>query len=426
MLSAAGAAGGSTAWILQLEQSGTSFEMRQTKLRADSSSNFSVTMTASGTPYVVIIGQDGSVNTAFKFSFPSGNINSYSSVLDSSGNVYVGGSDFNTPNPWIAKFNSSGTNQWSYSYSGPNSYCRATNLMIADVSGSEKLFALFGEYQNWQPTSLNLDGSVNWGQKYYNTQSSPFSYGMIENNAGEIATFGLLGYNFGSGFVEFNGVNAVTKAGTSSWMSGFWMGSYPSYTQFVNPMDMAQDSNGKYYLAAARNEYNNYTRICVLDATRSYSAGKEIYGGSTGVGLGGVVVNAADEAVIVTGAGTNGFDVVAFDDTLATQWYYRITYSGGSVLNIDSTALGIDTADNHLLIQAVYSDGSAAVFRIPADAALTNGTYGDFTVSTPTLYIQSVSGGNNENTRLLTNSPSPTSVSETTTAQSLTTTVTNL
>jgi len=419
------ASGGDNAWILQPAISGvTQFDMRPSKLRANSSSNFSVTFNVSNTPYVFIIGIDGSVSTAFKFAFPS-SANAYSSVLDSSGNVYVSGSYF-SGGPWISKFNSSGTNQWSYTYSGPSQYSRPKQLMIADVSGSEKLFTVFGGYQAWITTSLNLDGSVNWGKRYYNTQSTEIGYGLIENNAGEIVTLGLLGYNFGSGNVDFQGVNALTKAGVNSFVSGTWSGSYPNLTQFINPMDIAQDSTGKYYIAAARTENTSYTRINVLDATRSYSAGKDIYSGGTGTGLGGVVVNDADEAIIMTGAGTNGFDVVAFNSTLAVQWFYRITYSGGAVLNIDSTALGIDTADNHLLMQASYADGSAAVFRIPADAALANGTYGDFTVSTPTLSFQSVSGGDNENTRIQTNTPSPTSVSETTTAQSVTTTLTTL
>jgi len=122
------------------------------------------------------------------------------------------------------------------------------------------------------------------------------------------------------------------------------------------------------------------------------------------------VINSSDELIVCTGSGASGFDIVALDSALTVQWNHRLDYSGGSVTGM---AMGIDNNDtsNEFLVLAIsHSDDSIICYRLPADGTLANGTYGDITVTSPSISLSTRSGGDAESTRIDTgSSASPTS-----------------
>lgn len=404
------ASGGSETWALKISDAAMDFDVKASTLRVDSAGNFAIHADDNGDQvgYVGIVAPEGNLSLFVEFDDgPTNTLYITSSALDTSGNVYVGGR--RGSNSFIIKYNSSGTKQWSNTYVGSNS--GVTGMIVSSVSGSEKLYAMHGRFNaNFRLMSHDTDGTTNWGTRYYTFGGGSSGYDIMISNANEVVGVGALAHNFGTGLVEYWGFNGVNNStGASAFVDGMWQGSYPNTTGPIGTQFIAQDSTGRYYLSAPRTENSNDTTIIVTDASRNFDTCKYITN-DTGLDLGGTVINSSDELIVCTGSGSSGFDIVALDNTLTVQWNHRLDYSGGSVTGM---AMGIDNndTDNEFLVLAIsHSDDSIICYRLPADGTLANGTYGDITVTSPTISLSTRSGGDAESTRIDTGaSQSPTS-----------------
>lgn len=126
-----------------------------------------------------------------------------------------------------------------------------------------------------------------------------------------------------------------------------------------------------------------------------------------------------------------GITIYAFDGTAGTlSWQKRITASG-SVLTIQNSKNCLKYSAGFLYLTAIYDDGSsqvAALIKFAADGNVSDGSYGDFTVATPSVSFSSYSLTWNTNDIGRSTDPSRTTntTEYSTNAQTLTETFTSL
>jgi len=168
-------------------------------------------------------------------------------AVDSSGNVYACGSSFDASGPneygWVAKFNSSGTQQWlkSYTYSSGGGSTYFVNSQVVLDSSNNVYVIGNGQGVFGYVVKLNNSGTIQWNyQIQLNTTSAnttPFACGFDSSN-----NLYLIGYNYSGGATGYKPwVAQMSTSGTINWMVSLG-------TIQVNGVVGCVDSSGNTYI----------------------------------------------------------------------------------------------------------------------------------------------------------------------------------
>lgn len=271
---------------------------------------------------------------------------------DGSGNVYVAGATVNSSGNYdilVAKYNSSGVQQWIQQYNGYENYHDFATEVCVDGSGNVYITGTVSDSSSVQGSDIitnkyNSSGTLQWSARY-NGSGNFYDSGadIIVDASGNVYITG--GTYTSTSMPYSNGITIkYNSSGTQQWATLY--------------------NNATYNLSevGAKIIFNGSTKVSVAGAIQTglntYSYGRLDYNISTGVQSGGVILGTGTSNIdhvgdfvqdanlnsYIAGAtydsvGGTGYNyyVMKLDSTLAMQW--ERTYNGAS--NLDDMANGI-------------------------------------------------------------------------------------
>ena len=184
----------------------------------------------------------------------------YDVEVDSSGNVWVFGHAYTSGTvanqPFVAKYNSSGTVQWQlgiYTGGAGNGFAGAI-----DSSGNSFLCGQFtsaGAYI----MKTNTSGTAQWNQRYSSNNADQIFAATIEPTSGDLYVAGRYGSTTGTFLAR------LTTAGVITWQRTLNTAAYNTATS------IALDSNGNVYLLFGTNQVAKYNSSGTIQWQRSMS-----------------------------------------------------------------------------------------------------------------------------------------------------------
>ncbi|MBN8695453.1 MAG: SBBP repeat-containing protein [Bacteroidetes bacterium] len=271
---------------------------------------------------------------------------------DGSGNVYVAGATVNSSGNYdilVAKYNSSGVQQWIQQYNGYENYHDFATEVCVDGSGNVYITGTVSDSSSVQGSDIitnkyNSSGTLQWSARY-NGSGNFYDSGadIIVDASGNVYITG--GTYTSTSMPYSNGITIkYNSSGTQQWATLY--------------------NNATYNLSevGAKIIFNGSTKVSVAGAIQTglntYSYGRLDYNISTGVQSGGVILGTGTSNIdqvgdfvqdanlnsYIAGAtydsvGGTGYNyyIMKLDSTLAMQW--ERTYNGAS--NLDDMANGI-------------------------------------------------------------------------------------
>ncbi len=271
---------------------------------------------------------------------------------DGSGNVYVTGATVNSSGNYdilVAKYNSSGVQQWIQQYNGYENYHDFATAVFVDASGNVYITGTVSDSSNVQGSDIitnkyNSSGTLQWSKRY-NGSGNFYDSGadIIVDGSGNVY---ITGGTYTSTSLPYS--NAITikynSSGTHQWA-----------TLYNNATYNLSETGAKIIFSGA-------TKVSVAGAIQTglntYSYGRLDYSISTGTQSGGVILGTGTSNIDYVGdfvqdnnkntyiagatydsVGSTGYNyyIMKLDSTLAMQW--ERTYNGAS--NLDDMANGI-------------------------------------------------------------------------------------
>jgi hypothetical protein len=223
----------------------------------DSSGNIYVSLTywIGSTNYGVLhkYNNDGTFQWIRRFnpsqSGYSGDVNDI--TTDSSGNVYTAGTTYDSSygyNLHVAKFNSSGSEAWSYMWNTTSTNGEYGYRITSDPSGNLYVGASTPSYAS---TFIKIDtnGTIQWSKYFGNSGVSEVKY----NSDGNIYFIGSQNVSFGSNSYGAALVGKFDSSGTL--LSQFAISAHPR--QSTSLSDIIEDTNHLYLVGSIPNQTNS-------------------------------------------------------------------------------------------------------------------------------------------------------------------------
>ena len=331
-------------------------------------------------------------------------------ATDSSGNVYAVGRTNDVGQggyDWlIAKYNSSGTEQWQITFGTNSPHSEPAWGVDVDSSGNVYVSGVYvsGVAQSgWAVAKFNSSGSLQW-QKYLYTGSGDYAFKLAFNDSqGDVYVCGQATAGQGGDdalVAKFDG-----SSGNLIWQRGLGASS----TQ--NWRNIAIDSSNNIYLIGS-DSANSKALVAKYNSSGTIQWQKYFGHGGWQSGT-GIAIDSSDKIYISgttdnnAGPGGSSSFMAKLDTSGNLEWQRSL----GSTQSDYDTQISVD--DNHFYVSAYTAGGSQSgdnilVAKLPVDGSGT-GTYGDFTyaeesgmsVSTASLtaFTSSVSNGTSSLTR---------------------------
>ena len=398
-------------WVASLGSSG---DDSSNDIEVDSSSNVHIVGRTASYSKGCVLQLNSSGVIQWERNIGSSNSQYYIAVsTDSSGNVYTagrtnasgqGGYDF-----LIAKYNSSGTEQWQITFGTNSPHTEEAWGIDVDSSGNvyvSGVYVISGTSQSgWAVAKFNSSGSLQW-QRYLYSGSGDYAFKLAFNdNQGDV-------YVCGQATAGQGGDDAVVakfdgSSGNLSWQRGLGASS----TQ--NWRNIAIDSSNNIYLIG--NDGAN-SKALVAKYNSSGTIQWQKYFGHGGWQSGfGIAIDSSDKIYISgttdnnagPGGGASSF-IAKLDTSGDLEWQRSL---GSTQSDGDNTQISVD--DTHFYVTTRTASGSQSgdnilVAKLPVDGSGT-GTYGDFTyaeesgmsmsTSSLTAFTSSLSNGTPSLTR---------------------------
>ena len=368
-------------WVASLGSSG---DDSSNDIEVDSSSNVHIVGRTASYSKGCVLQLNSSGVIQWERNIGSSNSQYYIAVsTDSSGNVYTagrtnasgqGGYDF-----LIAKYNSSGTEQWQIAFGTNSPHTEEAWGIDVDSSGNvyvSGVYVISGTSQSgWAVAKFNSSGSLQW-QRYLYSGSGDYAFKLAFNdNQGDVYVCGqAVGGQGGDDAVvaKFDG-----SSGNLSWQRGLGASS----TQ--NWRNIAIDSSNNIYLIG--NDGAN-SKALVAKYNSSGTIQWQKYFGHGGWQSGfGIAIDSSDKIYISgttdnnagPGGGASSF-IAKLDTSGDLEWQRSL---GSTQSDGDNTQISVD--DTHFYVTTRTASGSQSgdnilVAKLPVDGSGT-GTYGDFT-----------------------------------------------
>ena len=368
-------------WVASLGSSG---DDSSNDIEVDSSSNVHIVGRTASYSKGCVLQLNSSGVIQWERNIGSSNSQYYIAVsTDSSGNVYTagrtnasgqGGYDF-----LIAKYNSSGTEQWQITFGTNSPHTEEAWGIDVDSSGNvyvSGVYVISGTSQSgWAVAKFNSSGSLQW-QRYLYSGSGDYAFKLAFNdNQGDVYVCGqAVGGQGGDDAVvaKFDG-----SSGNLSWQRGLGASS----TQ--NWRNIAIDSSNNIYLIG--NDGAN-SKALVAKYNSSGTIQWQKYFGHGGWQSGfGIAIDSSDKIYISgttdnnagPGGGASSF-IAKLDTSGDLEWQRSL---GSTQSDGDNTQISVD--DTHFYVTTRTASGSQSgdnilVAKLPVDGSGT-GTYGDFT-----------------------------------------------
>ena len=312
----------------------------------------------------------------------SSNYQNYNAVAtDSSGNVYATGRTNDAGQggyDWlVAKYNSSGTEQWQITFGTNSPNNEEANGIDVDSSGNVYVSGthiISGTAQSgWAIAKFNSSGSLQW-QKYLYTNSGDYAFKLAYSSQGDV-------YVCGQATAGQGGDDAVVakfdgSSGNLQWQRGLGASSSQNWR------NLAIDSSNNIYLIGSDGA-NSKALVAKYNSSGTIQWQK-YFGHGGWQGGTGIAIDSSDKIYITgisdnnAGPGSNCVYIAKFDTSGDLEWQRSLgsTQSDGS-----GSQISVDSS--HFYIAAYTAGGSQSgdnilVAKLPVDGSGT-GTYGDFT-----------------------------------------------
>ena len=382
-------------------------------IEVDSSSNVHIVGRTSSYSKAFVSQLNSSGVIQWERNIGSSNSQYYNAVAtDSSGNVYATGKTNDAGQggyDWlIAKYNSSGTEQWQITFGTNSIHGEEANGIDVDSSGNVYVSGQYmiggGAQSGWAVAKFNSSGSLQW-QKYLYTNSGDYAFKLAFNDSqGDV-------YVCGQATAGQGGDDAVVakldgSSGNLAWQRGLGAGSSQNWR------NVAIDSSNNIYLIGSDGA-NSKALVAKYNSSGTIQWQK--YFGHGGWQSGnGIAIDSSDKIYITgisdnnAGPGSNCVFIAKLDTSGNLEWQRSL----GSTQS-DGSGSQISVDNSHFYVAAYTAGGSQSgdnilVAKLPVDGSGA-GTYGDFTyaeesgmsmsTSSLTAFTSSLSNGTPSLTR---------------------------
>ena len=382
-------------------------------IEVDSSSNVHIVGRTASYSKGFVLQLNGSGVIQWERNIGSSNSQYYNAVAtDSSGNVYAagrtndagqGGYDF-----LIAKYNSSGTEQWQITFGTNSPHTEEAWGIDVDSSGNVYVsgqYMISGTaYNGWAIAKFNSSGSLQW-QKYLYSGSGDYAFKLAYSSGGDV-------YVCGQATAGQGGDDAVVakfdgSSGNLLWQRGLGAGSSQNWR------NIAIDSSNNIYLIGSDGA-NSKALVAKYSSSGTIQWQKYFGHGGWQSGF-GIAIDSSDKIYISgttdnnagPGGGASSF-IAKLDTSGDLEWQRSL---GSTQSDGDNTQISVD--DTHFYVTTRTASGSQSgdnilVAKLPVDGS-GSGTYGDFTyaeesgmsmsTSSLTAFTSSLSNGTPSLTR---------------------------
>ena len=397
-------------WVASLGSSG---DDSSNDIEVDSSSNVHIVGRTASYSKGCVLQLNSSGVIQWERNIGSSNSQYYNAVsTDSSGNVYTagrtnasgqGGHDF-----LIAKYNSSGTEQWQITFGTNSPHTEEAWGIDVDSSGNVYVsgqYMISGTaYNGWAVAKFNSSGSLQW-QRYLYSGSGDYAFKLAYSSQGDV-------YVCGQATAGQGGDDAVVAKFDGSSGNLIWQrGLGASSTQ--NWRNIAIDSSNNIYLIGSDGA-NSKALVAKYNSSGTIQWQKHFGHGGWQSGF-GIAIDSSDKIYISgttdnnagPGGGASSF-MAKLDTSGNLEWQRSL---GSTQSDGDNTQISVD--DNHFYVTTRTASGSQSgdnilVAKLPVDGSGA-GSYGDFTyaeesgmsmsTSSLTAFTSSLSNGTPSLTR---------------------------
>lgn len=317
----------------------------------------------------------------------------YGIAIDSSNNIYICGagtsplSSYQTP--FFAKFNTSGSLQWTKSYRGSTTTTAAYAYDIA-VDSSGYFYVVGNSLQTSSKSTITLSkwdssGTLQWSNCLFDTVGSSYldtGEGISIDSSGNIY---IVGYAYSSTTSIIGILAKYNSSGVLQWQ--VQLSDAYATTQTIHYGVKADSSGNVYVVGKGRNSSAASTlSLSKYNSSGTYISGAQILdAGSSHGTLGyGVDVDSSGN-VYVSGYGTTSTNsltafIAKYNSSLTLQWQRTLQDTNSSPVTY-GYRLKIDSSNNLFFVGRCYNNSSGLsqfIAKLPSDGSLT-GTYSGVT-----------------------------------------------
>ena len=370
-LMGAGGQGGQSYWVALAGNTSVDYGFG---VATDSADNI-ITVGASdsgGTYNGIVIKQNPAGGVIWEVALGASSRNTiFGSVcVDTSDNIIVAGYTLaDTPTStykiFVAKFNSSGTLQWSKSFYGTLGANGARSVAV-DASGNIAVSAYVQKnatYSDAAVLMLNSSGTLQWQRKLVGAYEGDGT-GVSFDSSGNVFVVGYY-WKQTSGGIRSAFLVKYNSSGTFQWKTGLEITG--SNSQFFNGIDI--DASGNIYVAGATGPTATYlSQVAKYNSSGTLQWNRRINLLTSGIDVGNSISVSSDGSVYATISANSAAMALAKYNSSGTLQWVRSLYGAST-----EEVYGVTVDANAIPIFVGYtsSDGAgsfdAVTARVPAD-----------------------------------------------------------
>ena len=311
----------------------------------------------------------------------------YGIGYDSSGNVYVSGSNIDG-NLVVAKYNSNGTIQWQrilFSPNGGQGNCRLASTSAGNIYIFTTTTVPFYDY-NFLTVKYDTNGNLQWQRTLFSqTNNSDNAYDIAIDSSENLYVVGQTGWETSRFVAKYN------SSGTLQWQKS--IGTNIDDGSGGGAYAVAVDASSNVYICGGQKPF-----IAKYNTNGALQWQREVYNGYLSDAANGIAVDSSGNPFLFTDdsapSGPFGYEKELFAftkyDTNGTlQWRRFLQNTTNEVDSVYSFYMAKNSTSNLYCVGGEYNSGFRNVFiKVTGDGSRT-GTYGNYTygVLSGTSYI---------------------------------------